>query len=1246
MEWLLLLLLSSAAAGVVAYFFRDNAQDVSSVSPKEKEQESKKKLIEQENLENLGARSSPQLPEAKQKIRFSVEKSDLEKFKDYIKKVPSPIQPEVIQTDDLKKTLQDVKQDRYRKKKPLKVTYTTDEIIPRMSPFSRHRRPLQNAEKFVEEQKAKEALSIYERLLKRIPDEEIKQKIQKNIDDIKRWLLGLDEDEETIEFPEIIIPLTAQTVAIEKFNEGLKQISEDIAREIAKAFSDGIKDIKATLNVSDAKIEVKEIKAQQFNAEAKEIKSKKFLVGESNIVGSDTGAGSVIEAKEVRAEKLSVGGAGGVGDGAGGGGAGGIGADRVIEAKEVRADKLSVGGAGGVGDGAGGGGAGGIGADRVIEAKEVRADKLSVGGAGGVGDGAGGGGAGGIGADRVIEAKEVRADKLSVGGAGGVGDGAGGGGAGGIGAGRVIEAKEVRADKLSVGGAGGVGDGAGGGGAGGIGAGRVIEAKEVRADKLSVGGAGGVGDGAGGGGAGGIGADRVIEAKEVRADKLSVGGAGGVGDGAGGGGAGGIGADRVIEAKEVRADKLSVGGAGGVGDGAGGGGAGGIGAGRVIEAKEVRADKLSVGGAGGVGDGAGGGGAGGIGAGRVIEAKEVRADKLSVGGAGGVGDGAGGGGAGGIGAGRVIEAKEVRADKLSVGGAGGIRTGKKEETQTSIEKKEIIISRSKEPEELSPKAPHTVYYIVPSFVRKIPKTIQKQKGIPEIEQAEIPLPIGPKVPTRPEEYFQSILTKEGFQFDEEGNLITDGWTDKDFDREWEKYKHLPLIDRRSGLDRRKEFDFDPSRPDRRSGEDRRKINLFEEREKFLEKYLKHLERKEILEKYKDFQNNKELSVYETPETKENIVISIPPSAEELGLEELEEIELPEPISEKFEDLQESIKTIQIDVEPISDEIVKEEKSEVEITPSITSGTLDSEKLEEQEEIELEELNLPEAESQENDMLSLEIPEIEPIEIQETTQEPEKEGIPYSKVEIIEPPINLEELNLPDPEEIIVEELEQKSFPSMPQQEYPQPLQEQQEQTEALQKPEKPEEIIVEELEQKSFPSMPQHEYPQPLQEQQEQTEALQKPEKPEEGMPQPQEPSLEPKQEQLSEGVEELDFPDVPEAPEKKGPVQEIRGVLELKPPDEDDAPFLTLTYDFSKIPDSFQLSKNYHTLEYVYYKYKPLLIKAQEFARRKMLKNALNYYRMIKSQNIPPEFKRMINRNIQDITDYIEKFMMSRTND
>ena len=120
-----------------------------------------------------------------------------------------------------------------------------------------------------------------------------------------------------------------------------------------------------------------------------------------------------------------------------------------------------------------------------------------------------------------------------------------------------------------------------------------------------------------------------------------------------------------------------------------------------------------------------------------------------------------------------------------------------------------------------------------------------------------------------------------------------------------------------------------------------------------------------------------------------------------------------------------------------------------------------------------------------------------------------------------------------------------------------------------------------------------------------------------------------------------LDEPE--EAKEEKPQVQEIRGVLELKPPEEDDAPFLTLTYDFTKIPDSFKLSRDYHTMEYAYYKYKPMLVKAQEFTRRKMLKNALNYYRVIKSQNIPPEFKRMINRNIRDITEYLEKFLMSR---
>ncbi len=133
--------------------------------------------------------------------------------------------------------------------------------------------------------------------------------------------------------------------------------------------------------------------------------------------------------------------------------------------------------------------------------------------------------------------------------------------------------------------------------------------------------------------------------------------------------------------------------------------------------------------------------------------------------------------------------------------------------------------------------------------------------------------------------------------------------------------------------------------------------------------------------------------------------------------------------------------------------------------------------------------------------------------------------------------------------------------------------------------------------------------------------------------------------EDLPQSEEELPqvsgLPEITEEPKEQEKI--IHGVLELKPPEIDDAPFLTLTYDFSKIPHSYKLSKNYNIMEYSYYKYKPMLMKAQEFARRKMLKNALNYYRVIKSQNIPPELKKMITRNIIDITEFLEKFTMSK---
>jgi hypothetical protein len=127
------------------------------------------------------------------------------------------------------------------------------------------------------------------------------------------------------------------------------------------------------------------------------------------------------------------------------------------------------------------------------------------------------------------------------------------------------------------------------------------------------------------------------------------------------------------------------------------------------------------------------------------------------------------------------------------------------------------------------------------------------------------------------------------------------------------------------------------------------------------------------------------------------------------------------------------------------------------------------------------------------------------------------------------------------------------------------------------------------------------------------------------------------------EETQELEIPPIDSPEREPEPERMIHGILELKPPEVDDAPFLTLTYDFGKIPHSFRLSKNYSIMEYSYYKYKPMLMKAQEFARRKMLKNALNYYRVIKSQNIPPELKKMINRNILDITEFLEKYLMSK---
>lgn len=117
------------------------------------------------------------------------------------------------------------------------------------------------------------------------------------------------------------------------------------------------------------------------------------------------------------------------------------------------------------------------------------------------------------------------------------------------------------------------------------------------------------------------------------------------------------------------------------------------------------------------------------------------------------------------------------------------------------------------------------------------------------------------------------------------------------------------------------------------------------------------------------------------------------------------------------------------------------------------------------------------------------------------------------------------------------------------------------------------------------------------------------------------------------------------EEKEEENKVQEIRGVLELKTPDQEDTPFLTLTYDFTKIPHAYRLAKDNGIFEYAYYKYKPMLVRAHQFIKRKQITRALNYYRVIREQQIPTEFRHMVDRNIKDITEYLQKYLVTRQN-
>ncbi|OHD71461.1 MAG: hypothetical protein A2W19_02695 [Spirochaetes bacterium RBG_16_49_21] len=86
--------------------------------------------------------------------------------------------------------------------------------------------------------------------------------------------------------------------------------------------------------------------------------------------------------------------------------------------------------------------------------------------------------------------------------------------------------------------------------------------------------------------------------------------------------------------------------------------------------------------------------------------------------------------------------------------------------------------------------------------------------------------------------------------------------------------------------------------------------------------------------------------------------------------------------------------------------------------------------------------------------------------------------------------------------------------------------------------------------------------------------------------------------------------------------------------------PILKVSYDFTKLPDEVGLSREKNIIEYAFYKYKPMLEKADEFIKKRKVRDAINYYKVVISQNIPPEFKSMVRRNLNDLTEYLEKYL------
>lgn len=415
-------------------------------------------------------------------------------------------------------------------------------------------------------------------------------------------------------------------------------------------------------------------------------------------------------------------------------------------------------------------------------------------------------------------------------------------------------------------------------------------------------------------------------------------------------------------------------------------------------------------------------------------------------------------------------------------------------------------------------------------------------------------PAGPRQPLDLQTLAEQISKKDVSELD-----LPD---DTFFSNDWKQFKDLPLVDRRSGDERRKNADRRTNlagRKDRRSGEDRRKKDRFQEREDFLKNQaLKKIEKKA-----------KELEAKGEEASLNDLLKPYFPDQPNLKLPEdwgLEPINLPDP-----NDLRRDEK------EP---PLHPQEKGLTDEEPNWLESTTDALR---------KELELPDPIDPKTEKLISPKTDL-PESVDPNKQKSEtiiETDLPI-QVELTNRPLTSEDLRigLPDADEVFRDRKLKEDAGGPGAGDGP-----------TLEDAEAPEIEIVD----GNLGEIADEESPIPLDE--------------------------------MAEKATE-------DEPEKI-----IHGVLELKPPEADDAPFLTLTYDFGKIPHAFRLSKNYSIMEYSYYKYKPMLMKAQEFARRKMLKNALNYYRVIKSQNIPPELRKMINRNIRDITEFMEKFLMAKGN-